>query len=411
MANTSYEDVVKTSEELRELFGEFKGFHTRELDELKKKGVTQAILKEQTDRVNVEIDSLDKKFAEQMKDLEAKTKLPKSSGSNEVAEEMKAYSEAFWGGYGKKGHEISDEIIKKARAINEFRSKALIASDDTLGGYLAPPEFVVEILKTVTEFSPVRALARVRPTSRRASRHPVRNGQFSAAWVAEQGTRSETTGLTYKLEEIPNHEVYARVDVSVQDLEDSAFNLETEIRSEGAEQFSVAEGLAFIKGNGVGKPEGITQTASNGVGTTASTGASSTIAADDLITFFYGLKDSYARNATWLILRANISSVRKLKGSDNNYLWQPGLQGTQPPTILGRPYLEALDLEAEGTTGNNLAILGDFRRGYVISDRVAIDFVRDPFTVRESGNIKFLMTKRVGGQVVLSEALRILQAG
>ncbi len=126
---------------------------------------------------------------------------------------------------------------------------------------------------------------------------PKRTGSFSAAWVSEVGTRSETTGLAYGLEEVPAHELYALVDISQQDLEDSAFNLEQELSQEFAEQFGVAEGAAFVSGNSVGKPEGLLTNAS--VAETVS-GDASLITADGLISMFYDLKDAYARNATWV---------------------------------------------------------------------------------------------------------------
>lgn len=401
------EQLKKISEEMKSDFVEFKDLHKRQLDEIKKNGATTALLEEQIQKVNKSINALEAKHAEALKDLEAKAKDPSPASGEEVTA-VKAYYDAFeqWA---KKGTEIPIEIHQKAAKISkDFRRKAMIASDDTLGGYLAPPEYITEIIKTVTEFSPVRQLARVRPTSRRAVKAPTRTGQFAGTWVAEQGTRSETTGLTYGLKEIPNHEVYARVDISVQDLEDSAFNLEAEIRSEMAEQFAVAEGTAFISGNGVGKPEGII---TGPISTTSTTGANETSVADDYISIFYDLKDAYARNSTWLFKRGQIEVIRKFVDSvSGQYLWQPGLASDLPPTFLGRPYLEAVDLDVEltGTAGKNIALFGDFRRGYVISDRTAMDFVRDPFSERESGNIKFMGYKRVGGQIVLAEAIRKL---
>ena len=56
--------------------------------------------------------------------------------------------------------------------------------------------------------------------------------------------------------EIPTHEMYALIDISHQNLEDSAFDLEAEIRGEAEEQFAVAEGAAVVSGNAIGKPEG-----------------------------------------------------------------------------------------------------------------------------------------------------------
>ena len=96
-------------------------------------------------------------------------------------------------------------------------------------------------------------------------------------FVAEQGTRSETTGYATGLREIPTHELYALVDISEQELEDSVFNLEQEMSAEFGEQFAKAEGTAFVSGNGVGKPEGFLTNSSIG---TVNSGAAAAVILD-----------------------------------------------------------------------------------------------------------------------------------
>jgi Predicted phage phi-C31 gp36 major capsid-like protein len=51
-------------------------------------------------------------------------------------------------------------------------------------------------------------------------------------------------------------------------------------------------------------------------------------------------------------------------------------------------------------------VFGDFNRGYMVVDRVNLSVLRDPFTQATSGNIRYIARRRVGGQVVLAEALR-----
>jgi hypothetical protein len=121
------------------------------------------------------------------------------------------------------------------------------------------------------------------------------------------------------------------------------------------------------------------------------------------------VKDGYARNAVFMMRRATIASVRKLKDvTSGQYLWQPGLGGDQPSLLLGRPVVEAPDVPAEGA--NTFPILfGDFNRGYTIVDRMSLEINRDPFTQAASGNIRFIARKRVGAQVVLPEAIQKLK--
>jgi HK97 family phage major capsid protein len=109
--------------------------------------------------------------------------------------------------------------------------KSLAVQPDTAGGYLAPRELVHEIIKAEVLVSPFRPLVRVRQTAMKAVKSRSAPAP-SPPWVAEQGTKSETTGLAYGLKEIPTNELYALVDISNQMLEDSAFDMQAEISME-----------------------------------------------------------------------------------------------------------------------------------------------------------------------------------
>ena len=288
--------------------------------------------------------------------------------------------------------------------------KALSISTDSAGGYLAPIEYVREIIKGVTEISAFRSLVRVRTTAQKSIQIPKRTGQFAAQRVAEQGTRSETTGLAYGLEELPVHELYALVDISNQMLEDSAFNMNDEINMEASEQFAVAEGAAVVSGTGVGKPEGWL---TNSNVSETNSGSAATIAdasgqANGLIGLKHGIKTAYTRNATWGMNRTTLGSVRKLKDGQGQYIWMPGIAMGRPNTIDGDPYVELPDMPSEGA-GLYPVIYGDFRRAYVWADRISMEMLRDPYTQATSGNVRFIIRKRSGGQVVLAEAIRKLK--
>ena len=364
-------------------------------------------------KINGTIDELEKKFNDRLKEIETKSADSQAKaearaaaieakfsapGPSDVGQVSSGAKKAFLA-YASKGDQIAPDTLK-----------VLTIASDPGGGYLAPSEFVAEIIKTTVEFSPVRGLARVRTTSSKESRHPTRTGTYAAQWAGENTTRTETTGLTYGLETIPNHELYAMVDVSNEDLEDSAFNLESELQMEAGEQFGVAEGLAFIGGNGAKKPEGIITSTKVLTETVDDTGGDK-VDGDDLIDTYYKIKDIYARNGSWLFNRTTIQGIRALKlGVDSpQYIWAAGLSDGTPSTILGRPYFEATDLSPDGVPSKSVGIFGDFRRGYVISDRIQIAMVRDPLTQANMGNTRFWFRKRVGGQVVLGEALVVLK--
>lgn len=297
------------------------------------------------------------------------------------------------------------EAQQKSLADVAAEYKSLSVSNDSTGGYLAPSEYVREILKTVTEISPARQLARIRSTGAKSIMLPKRTGQFAAVWTAEQGARTETTGLTWGMLEIHAHEMYALIDIAQQNLEDSAFNLEQEISFESTEQFALLEGAGFVSGTGVGQMEGFLTNADVGI---TNSGAAATITADSLFTLKHAIKTAYARNANWALNRTTLGAVRKLKDGEGNYLWQSGLALGKPNTLDGDPYVEVPDMPSEGANAKPIAY-GDFMRGYSLVDRVGMSMLRDPYTQATSGNIRFLFRRRVGGMVVMPEAIRILK--
>lgn len=398
------EDLKSAVDAVAGAFEQFKSANDERLKALEKKGSADPLLDAKLARIESELNKFEdinqkltqaalsqKDIGEKLANFETMLKRPGAGvESKQIDYSMKSFEK--WIRKGKENME-PEEI------------KSLSVSNDTSGGFLAPEEYVRELLKTVTEISPIRSVARVRQTTQKAIKMPTRSGTFAAQWVAEQGTRAETTGYTTGQEEIPTHEMYALVDVSEQLLEDSVFDVEAEMSAEFAEQFAKAEGAAFVSGNAIGKPEGILTNAS--VGSTNS-GNASALTADGLITLVHAIKSDYARNATFLFNRTTLAAIRKLKDTAGQYVFQPGMQliAGVPNTILGYPYVEAPDMPDVAASAKPVAF-GDFRRGYMIVDRVSLAVLRDPFTQATSGNVRYVARRRVGGQVIMAEAIRL----
>ena len=106
--------------------------------------------------------------------------------------------------------------------------------------------------------------------------------------------------------------------------------------------------------------------------------------------------------------RSVITKIRKFKGTDGTYLWQPSFVAGTPETLLGHPVTRAEDMPALGNGSKSLAF-GDFEQGYQIVDRQMVRVLRDPFTSKPY--VKFCTTKRVGGGVVNFEAIKLLHFG
>jgi HK97 family phage major capsid protein len=329
-------------------------------------------------------------FKKRLDELETKLNRPMTVGgaTGDPSPEIKAFRE--W-------------LRKGARTPEEVKAQLTQSGDP--GGVLAPAEWVEEMIKTITQINPIRSVAKAQRTSQSSLKIPKRTAQFAAQWITETGTRAETTGLTVGLEDIPVHEFYAIVDVPKVTLEDAVFDVEAFLKEEFAEQFAVAEGTAFVTGNAVGRPEGIMTNADVAY---VANGHATVLQTDAIQDLMYALKEVYNRNAVFLMRRATLGTVRKLKDGLGQYIYRPGTVKGEPGTIEAHTVIECPDMPAIAADAFPIAF-GDISRAYRIADRLAMEVQMDPYTQYTSGCARYTARGRVGGQVVLPEAVKKLK--
>lgn len=332
-----------------------------------------------------------KKFDDLQKQYdELEAKMSRMPGGSKQEAEAKAELKAF------------EVLVQKgASGVAEQERKYLRTDSDTEGGYLAPAEYVSEIIKQITEFSPIRQLARSRRTSRGEIEIPKRTGKPTAAFRGE-GIDITASQSSYGMVKVPVGNLDALVIATTNMLTDAAFNMETEINGDVVESFTEVEGDRFLNGDGVNAPEGLLTNADVGI---VNSGIANDITADNFFDVQGELKQGY--NATWLLNRRTLAKVRKMKGADGHYLFTPATQGA-PNSIAGDPYMLAIHMPDVGA-GNTPVLYGDFLKGYTVVDGVQMTVLRDPYVLGASGKVRFIFSKRTGGKVTLAEALKKLK--
>ena len=299
-----------------------------------------------------------------------------------------------------------DRDRNDVETINKY-ANSIVKADDVSAGYLlAPPEMEAAILKNLVEITPMRALATVRVIGGDSLKQPRKTASGSASRIGEIATRTNTGDPTYGMIEIKASEMYARIAVSQQMLEDSGYDLLAELREDSVEQFSVKEGIEHISGtNASNQGEGVL---TNGSISYTASGEAAAITADGLMDLIHALKTGYSAGAVLGFNRSTLGAIRKLKDGMGGYLWTPGIANAAPNTILGVPYVEMADMP-DIAAGTYPVIYGDFRRGYKIVDRIGISFQTDFTTEADNGLVIFRARKRSGSAVVLPEAIRKLK--
>jgi HK97 family phage major capsid protein len=275
--------------------------------------------------------------------------------------------------------------------------KSLVVANDAAGGFLAPAEFGSELIKLLREFSPIRSYARVVSTGAGEVKYPRRTASTVATWTGETADR---TGSEPAFEQvaITPHELATFTDVSNALLEDNAYNLEGELAADFAESFGKAEGTAFVSGTGTGQPKGL-MTASGiiEVATGNAGGFPNANPADVIIGLYHKLPNVHAQRGVWLMNRNTLGTVRKWKDGQGRYLVLDPISEGAPVTLLGRPIVEAIDMD-DIEAGANPIMFGDLQ-GYRIVDRVSLSVLRDPYSLATKGQVRFHARKRVGAEL------------
>lgn len=369
-------------------FEAYKEVNDARLTEIEKRGSADPVLEDRLARIDKRLESLSLKSA-------------RATLSQKVDDDQDTAHVDAWGHYMRAGDESG---------LARLDTKALNTGMDDQGGYVAPPELDRLIESRLMAASPMRQIATVRQTSAGVFRKPVGLGA-EARWAGETEARTETTTNGLSLIEFPAGELYAMPAATQSLLEDAFSDIDVWLADEVESAFAAQESAAFVSGDGVSKPRGfLTETivpdASQVWGQIGSIAGDFTAPTgpDGLIDLVYAPKSQFRANGRFVMNRRTVSEVRKLKDVDGRYLWQPG-QGEEGATLLGYPVTEIEDMP-DIATGAAAIAFGDFRRGYLIVDRVGTRVLRDPFSAKPF--VLFYTTKRVGGGVQNFDAIKVM---
>ncbi len=357
-----------------------------------------------------------KDFAEQktlIETLEAKMKRPAMGGDGKpVDENAEAHRKAF-GGYLRKGVEYDRTL----------EVKALSASSSPDGGFAVPKVIDGMIDAIAVNISPIRSIAAVQQVSTQDFHKLIDTRGTSSGWVGEQAARAATN--TAQLVDIapPMGEVYANPQATQVMMDDVFFNAEQWLAESVATEFARAEGAAFINGTGVNQPKGFLTYTNVATGDptrafgsiefigTGVSGAFKTLTStvnpvDDLYTLIGKMKAAYRAGSNWVMNKSVLFTIAAFKDYQGRYVFTPTSAPGVADAVLGYPVVEAEDMPNLAANSYSV-VFGNFKRAYLIVDRIGTRVIRDPFSNKPY--VGFYTTKRLGGAVTNSEAIKLLK--
>jgi HK97 family phage major capsid protein len=302
-------------------------------------------------------------------------------------------------------------LSRGGHALGPDEVRALQADADIYGGFLlAPPQFVLKLIKAMDDEVFVRGLATVFPVTKAESlgAPSMDNDVSDPTWTAEIKTGTEDGSLSFGKRELTPHPLAKLIKVSEKLLRVSALDVESLVTGRLAYKFAITAENAYLNGNGNNQPMGVFVAANAGFGISTSrdisTGNTATaFTTDGLMNALYSLKAQYHPRATWIFHRDAIKMLRKLKDGDGQYIWNPDIKGGQPDMILGRPYKMSEYCPNTFTNGQYVGIIGDFSN-YWIADALSMRIQRLNELYAATNQVGFIGRLESDGMPVLEEA-------
>lgn len=359
---------------------------------------------EQYTRMEADFDKIGSDIT-RLENLEANERLletvirgPLHSGNQQPANETfngsdTEYRDAFFS-YIRHG---AQGISEQERSILSKRAD-LTSGAGNKGGYLVPTMIANQIISGLNAQSYIRQMANVYSTTSTTD-IPVDESIPSFGWLGESDVYQQTD-LTFGKVVIGAHKTGGIIKVSEELLEDNAFNLEMHLENKIITGFDVVEEQAFLTGDGTGKPTGIVTSASAGVAAASATA----ITSDEVIDFVYSIPARYRAGSAVIASTAFIKAVRKMKGSDGQYLWQPSLAADRPETLMGRALYES-EYMPNIATGTIPAVIANLKY-YDVVDRGQMYIQRLVEKYAEAGMVGFRVRKRTEGKLTISAAAK-----
>lgn len=347
-------------------------------------------------------------------EMELKLNRPGRAGSGSSAE-VEAHKSAFLD-YMRKG-----AIGGAEQALFEAERKAADVRVGTAasGGYALPKEIANEIHKQLNEISPIRSISRVVRVSSPDYHEMVDTNGFGTEWLGETDARNQTNTPSVADVSPTFGEITAKPHATRHAISDLMFDVEAWLIARGSEAMAKAEGIAFISGNGTNKPTGFlagpapvaTADAGRAFGTlqfiaSGQAAALATNPFDTLQSMKYALKGGHRLNAKWVMNSLVLSELAKIKDADGRFILSTSVSESDEDRLLNKPIVVAEDMPDIAANAFPIAF-GDFMEGYLIADVGDFWLVRDELTT--TGYVKFPMSRRVGGKLLNTDAIKVLK--
>jgi len=254
--------------------------------------------------------------------------------------------------------------------LTALDTRALSTLPGSAGGFLIPAAFSDELMVSVTAQSIVRPRARIIPSDPSAPDLEIdlptldytagKRAGVTVSWLAEAATKPETQPVFASIHLRPQ-EIGGHVVLSDKLLRNSPA-ASMVVAHQLSEAIAYEQDLAFLSGNGVGRPLGVRGHASV---VNVVRGGAGLVAYADLAAMFGRLKASSRSRAVWVVSQTTLPQLMVMATAPGQLVWQTSAREGMPGTMLGCPVVTDEAAPVLGQSGDIL--LADFG-WYLVKD-------------------------------------------
>lgn len=369
------------------------------------------------DALKADIDRIEQaeEAAAQLRSAPPENKPNGGNSEEEKAEKDKKFAKAFRN-YLKHGltansidRGISDEergLLLERRDMGTGGGNAL---QGTGGGFFVPVGFVYDVEEALKYYGPMLKAATIMPTDTgQPLPYPTANDTAVVGELVGEAQQVTTNDVTLGNVVFNAYKYSTKmVKVSVELLQDSAFDIEAFLKKQFAIRLGRILNTHFTTGAGSGssQPNGIITASTAGptaVGSSGNTGGSETggtsIGSDDLFELEHSVDILYRQGAAFMMNDLTLKKIKQIKDKFGRPLWMPGLSVKEPDTINSYPYWINNDM-ATVAVNNKTVLFGQIEK-YMIRQVKELSVLRLVERFADFGQVAFIGFARYDGNLL-----------
>lgn len=299
-----------------------------------------------------------------------------------------------------------EEMLFEAASPANPELRAQGITTGASGGFLVPQGFRGIMVEALKSFGGIAQLAEVITTdSGNTLPWPTSNETAALGAIIGENTTVADLDVTLGTANLGAFMYTSKmVKVSRQLMQDSGFALEPWLARKLGERIGRIQAQHFAVGTGVSEPQGLMTGLS--VGTIAA--SATLITFDELIELVFSLDPAYRPRSQFVMGDVAMKTIRKVKDTTGQYLWQPSTQAGEPDRLLGYPVVVDTGIAAPAAAAKTVAF-GDIAAAYVVRVVNGTEVMRLDERFAELGQTAFLGWARADAVVQDTSAAKVLR--